>query len=714
MITDIPIEVLNEILSHIPAFDPNKGDLLSCCLVNKFFHSIATPALYRNLELATSSQGFEEHVILSLLSKRHKSHNFIRQISIAHRRDFYRRGFVSLYNRERAAIHIAAFIASLREEQLQSISCDTLDTLQYIPSPYYSKIKSIVSDFEGGRIVGKPFFQTLKTLTFHDISPYFSNFGVEWSICKQHQQNLKSLFLNCGLGENNNFIRTPFPYNPYIEFRSLEHFHVQGMQSLDLGKLSLLGLIPAGIIRRLELIDCYIPPSYLIPLIPNFTSVTDLAVYSRFNVEDETYTGSDIDDILLKLPSLLQSLQWTFYSTAPSEYPSKKAIQRHSGTLKKLWLEISYLGGSQAPPSWERSHYSDENRFKMLRVFIKSKLDEAVDLDTLSQFPHLEHLAVPIETPVNPNSWISSFPKLRSLYLVNSCKVYCSKPRSPTNCFRQEWIDWFMSAYNLESYDNDDHPNHSRSTYERHPNLQLVAFQRPAYNWEHRLGNGAPQPGSRGFTAHLRDADRSGYFSKEAITSETVRSLYPEAWELFKGYYMSENKQYVLPSENTNLAKGVFEDQDENMNLPDAISTLGGHALQDYQMQLMLLEQQNKKRLMSARAEQDALRECPIEEPEAVVVTIPPWGIPRNPESENYQDGYTSVFNPRYGNNDENHSFANPEASSSAPPKSLQEYQKDFLVFHAQMKMRREYAAAHMEKYMNSVPTPQLGCASRS
>lgn len=30
----------------------------------------------------------------------------------------------------------------------------------------------------------------------------------------------------------------------------------------------------------------------------------------------------------------------------------------------------------------------------------------------------------------------------------------------------------------------------------------------------------------------------------------------------------------------------------------------GNHALQDYQMQLMLLEQQNKKRLMMARQEQ--------------------------------------------------------------------------------------------------------------
>lgn len=37
----------------------------------------------------------------------------------------------------------------------------------------------------------------------------------------------------------------------------------------------------------------------------------------------------------------------------------------------------------------------------------------------------------------------------------------------------------------------------------------------------------------------------------------------------------------------------------------------GNHALQDYQMQLMLLEQQNKKRLLMARQEQDTLGHQP-------------------------------------------------------------------------------------------------------
>ena len=38
---------------------------------------------------------------------------------------------------------------------------------------------------------------------------------------------------------------------------------------------------------------------------------------------------------------------------------------------------------------------------------------------------------------------------------------------------------------------------------------------------------------------------------------------------------------------------------------PGANGQPGNHALQDYQMQLMLLEQQNKKRLLMARQEQD-------------------------------------------------------------------------------------------------------------
>ncbi|RVD88828.1 uncharacterized protein DFL_003000 [Arthrobotrys flagrans] len=655
MITDIPIEVLDEILRCIPTFDSNEGDLRTCCLINKFFYSIATPTLYYHLVLRTSSQGFKDHVVQSLLSKRYKSHHFIRGISIKWERvhgDLPHEGFWIPYDLDRAAIHIAAFIESLPEEQLQFINSETLDILKYLPSSYHSKIKSLECN-PSERLSERPFFPSLRSLTFQDIVPYFKGLGSEWSLCQKYQHQLKSLSLKASAYEPNFSPETPFPNSPYLDFRTIEHFHLREFRNLGFKTSSILGLIPLKNIKKLELINCHVPPTFLVPQMPNFTNLTDLAVYPRFDGFGDTYTNSNIEDILLNLPGFLQSLHWAVHSNKISEYPSKKAIQRHSGTLRKLWLEISHpCGDSQRTSNWETSHYHDETKYKMLEIPISSRFDEVVDLETLSKFPRLEHLAVPIETPRFPNSWIPSFPKLRSLYLVNSCKIYCSKSRPPTKCFRQEWIHWFMSAYNLERPDGSSYP---LSAYHRHPNLQLVAFQRPAYNWGNDPGVAAPQPGSRGFTAHLRDANQSRYFSKEAITSETVRRLYPEVWEFFKGYFMTENQKYALRSKDTNAAKGIFEDEDEFLNLPESFTNL-----QDYQMQLMLREQQNKKNLMMARAEQDALEQCPIEEPTPVIVRLLPWGV----------------------------------------PKSLQEYQNDFLFYDEQAKKRREYVVANMQKYM--------------
>ena len=57
------------------------------------------------------------------------------------------------------------------------------------------------------------------------------------------------------------------------------------------------------------------------------------------------------------------------------------------------------------------------------------------------------------------------------------------------------------------------------------------------------------------------------------------------------------------------LSTGVHEFMNNpammQRNIPPGTGNGGNHALQDYQMQLMLLEQQNKKRLLMARQEQD-------------------------------------------------------------------------------------------------------------
>lgn len=76
---------------------------------------------------------------------------------------------------------------------------------------------------------------------------------------------------------------------------------------------------------------------------------------------------------------------------------------------------------------------------------------------------------------------------------------------------------------------------------------------------------------------------------------------------------------------------------------PGQPGTGSNHALQDYQLQLMLLEQQNKKRLMMARQEQDSMGGMPREGPNGPGGPAPPPG----PNGQMMPDG--SPQGPRSG-----------------------------------------------------------------
>ncbi|KAI1935982.1 hypothetical protein LOZ66_004900 [Ophidiomyces ophidiicola] len=65
--------------------------------------------------------------------------------------------------------------------------------------------------------------------------------------------------------------------------------------------------------------------------------------------------------------------------------------------------------------------------------------------------------------------------------------------------------------------------------------------------------------------------------------------------------------QAMLPMQDYYAPNGQMAQMRPGMQTPGAQAAGGNHALQDYQMQLMLLEQQNKRRLIMARQEQDSM-----------------------------------------------------------------------------------------------------------
>jgi hypothetical protein len=82
--------------------------------------------------------------------------------------------------------------------------------------------------------------------------------------------------------------------------------------------------------------------------------------------------------------------------------------------------------------------------------------------------------------------------------------------------------------------------------------------------------------------------------------------------------------------------RGVLSLKTDSVNAP-ATTGGGNHALQDYQMQLMLLEQQNKKRLMMARQEQESyvpVSEDPVSEDPVPFLNECNGGIRRNIQNE--------------------------------------------------------------------------------
>jgi len=78
--------------------------------------------------------------------------------------------------------------------------------------------------------------------------------------------------------------------------------------------------------------------------------------------------------------------------------------------------------------------------------------------------------------------------------------------------------------------------------------------------------------------------------------------------DLTQGTSLREEKSFRLLAKDT-------QDSPTTETQPPNPPKGGNHALQDYQMQLMLLEQQNKRRLMTARLEQDAMMPPSMELP---------------------------------------------------------------------------------------------------
>lgn len=94
---------------------------------------------------------------------------------------------------------------------------------------------------------------------------------------------------------------------------------------------------------------------------------------------DSGSTG-DIESCLLSLPPTLKTLHLKI--KGDQSYPSSKAIERHSPTLKRLWMEV----------------WPEENEFLLLHCSPNREASGQVDIHTvMTGLPKLEEVGVPLE-----------------------------------------------------------------------------------------------------------------------------------------------------------------------------------------------------------------------------------------------------------------------------------------------------------------------------
>ena len=96
------------------------------------------------------------------------------------------------------------------------------------------------------------------------------------------------------------------------------------------------------------------------------------------------------------------------------------------------------------------------------------------------------------------------------------------------------------------------------------------------------------------------ESDNEAFFGHQESFGQFLKNITISQDQTAASNFHKDQLAYLQP---THRVEAPVEQQDEISYLPPAPD--GNNALQDYQMQLMLLEQQNKERIMMARQEQD-------------------------------------------------------------------------------------------------------------
>ncbi|KAK6531190.1 hypothetical protein TWF281_008015 [Arthrobotrys megalospora] len=381
-ILNLPPEVLTEICSYFPTDAPAPfiADLASICRVNKLFHQIATPMLYRDVHLNYTSIFYDNSRILGCFldsehEEEHPGIRLIRNLRISNGRP--RPSDSEDFDEDRDDIYnnIAEFISKIKPNQLSSLSIDTGDLEFYNENlEEQNNLKNL--HLRSYPLVGDDEPSSLPEAWSQQIEPHLSRLTDPTT-----SLSLSSLEMDIGLvtimgidikrTESSSSLR-PIKFTAIKSILDEPSFDTQFNQTIrniqNLIAFLLLHTKEKGF--YLQELDVEVPcesmtRTYLKSELLTFgldklqkltlrhsnpiLAVTDLVFPLAKNLTDLRLHNfgeqKDLNDAIATLPCKLKVLH--IARSDPEElYIAPRALRPHSTTLESLWLENSLQDNS--------------------------------------------------------------------------------------------------------------------------------------------------------------------------------------------------------------------------------------------------------------------------------------------------------------------------------------------------------------------------------
>ncbi|KAK6535777.1 hypothetical protein TWF281_000029 [Arthrobotrys megalospora] len=544
LISKLPNEILMKIIPHVPIYPIEFGGITACCLVNRRFHAIASRILYNHITLKYSCKtGFDPRMVETFLAPNHSSIHHVRKISVQWADTTRPIPYTVSYNpkfplkdavAEEMAVVLERLVERLGGSRLEFIEVERFEILKYLSPETKLKVKAVelfvastpgsdYMDFGVAEINEYYGFLSnlekctqgishLESIKITNLGSFFENFETAWQVCQQNRLGLKSLRL---FGSDRIFHTNINGSIQDMESLLERSNRLEALEELYFTHFSNLWCLtnfeqvynPATI-KKFGLTSCSSLSRFAMPWVPSMENLIDL------NLVD--YGGLvDVEELLLNLPRGLVSLQLSHSETPVDGHPSKRALRRHSQTLRKLWLEFL------------------EDYVKYYEIPFDTGEDNDLDVKTISEFPVLEYLGAVISLPPTWNSLAPSFPSLRYLYLINaeqprahlqSKSVQTLKERILKMAqFMQGWLHWLESPYQGSG---------SQGLKRIESKIRIVSGA--IHPWPyHEPQVLEPAPFVWEYRAFFRRSSAPFSFDLTPREPSFVRRWDPEAWEFF-------------------------------------------------------------------------------------------------------------------------------------------------------------------------------------